>query len=221
VVDCHHQKTAGFAAAECHLCAVAGPATFFAYLLPDPEHSVAARSLLAVGYVLAALSWLVASKRAGPASAGFFARWWFAGAVLLFLLAINKQFDLRAHFERGFRAFAKAGNWYDQRQPVQFVVALVLPFVCAVFVGILLATKARLFVRFHPLALIGWLLLLLYLGLRQTQEWKPMLPWLESMRYHDWRLALEFAGILLVSLAALAAPLRLPPARSRAASRAN
>ena len=182
---------------------MAGPSTFFAYLLPDPEHSVAARSLLVIGYVLAALSWLRASKRA-RAAADSFALWWFLGAVLLLLLAINKLFNLRVDFENGFRALAKAGNWYDHRQPIQFLLALVLPSGLAVLAGIFLATKARVFVRCHPLALMGWLLLLLYLGLRQTQEWKPMLPWLESVRYHDWRLALEIAGMLLVTLAALA-----------------
>jgi hypothetical protein len=53
------------------------------------------------------------------------------------------------------------------------------------------------------------MLLLLYLALRQTQEWKPVLPWLSAIRYYDWRLALEAAGIMLVVLAALIA--RPPP----------
>jgi hypothetical protein len=174
-------------------------------LLPDPEHSEAARTLLAIGYVLAALCWLHASRRARLAPNGSFSRWWFLGALLLFLLSINKQFNLRAYFEHGFRALAKAGSWYDRRQPVQFVLAVILPAVLAVFVGIFLATKARAFVHGNRLALMGWLLLLLYLALRQTQEWKSIVPWLEWLHYHDWRLALELAGILLVAIAALIA----------------
>jgi hypothetical protein len=61
------------------------------------------------------------------------------------------------------------------------------------------------------MALIGWLALLLYLALRQTQEWKPMRPLLEVLRYRDWRLALEVAGMLLVNAAAI---LACPPLRS-------
>jgi hypothetical protein len=94
---------------------------------------------------------------------------------------------------------------------MQFVVAVVLPSVLAVLTGIFLATKGRMFLRRHPLALAGWVLLLLYLALRQTQEWKPVLPWLSAIRYYDWRLALEVAGMVLVVLAALVAHPPLPP----------
>jgi hypothetical protein len=97
---------------------------------------------------------------------------------------------------------------------MQFVVAVVLPSVLAVLTGIFLATKGKTFLRRHPLALAGWALLLLYLALRQTQEWKPVLPWLSAVRYYDWRLALEAAGILLVALAALIARPPLPPTGS-------
>ena len=111
----------------------------------------------------------------------------------------------------GIRALAKAGDWYDRRQPVQFVVAIVLPSVLAVFAGAFMVTRARIFLRSHPLALWGWMLLLLYLVLRQAQEWKPAFGWLSSIRYQDWRLALEAAGLLLVVLAAVLA--RPPPAQ--------
>jgi hypothetical protein len=185
--------------------------SWLAYLLPDPEHSMAARSLLALGYVVAALCWLRSSRRARPGSADPFSRWWLLGAVLLFLLAINKWFNLRVQLEAGIRALATADNWYDRRQPMQFVVAIVLPSVLAVLTGVFLATKGRIFLRRHPLALAGWVLLLLYLVLRQTQEWKPALRWLSAMKYHDWRLALEAAGMLLVVLAALIAHPPLPP----------
>jgi len=194
---------------------VAGTDISWAYVLPDPEHSATARVILIVGYVLAAVCWLHASRRARPASSGSFSRWWLFGAILLFLLAINKQFNLRGQFEGGFRAVAMSGNWYDRRQPLQFVFAIVLPSVLALFAGAIMVTKARTFLRCHPLALLGWLLLLLYLALRQTQEWKPVLRWLAALRYHDWRLALEATGILLV---VLAAALARPPAGELTAS---
>jgi hypothetical protein len=177
--------------------------SLFAYLLPDPEHSTAARSLLALGYVVVALCWLRASRRVRPGSAGAFSRWWLWGAVLLFVLAINKQFNLRGQFEDGFRALAKAEHWYDRRQPVQFALAILLPALLALFTAAFLAVKGRRFIRCHPLALAGWVLLWLYLALRQSQEWHPVVPWLSAIRYHDWRLALEMAGLLLVALAAL------------------
>ena len=186
-----------------------------ALLLPDPEHSTAAGSILVSGYLAAALCWLFAYRRARLGSGQSFSNWWLLGALLLFLLALNKAFNLRSEFEAGIRALAKAENWYDRRQPVQFALAIVLPFVLALLTGAFLATKGRSFVRCHPLALAGWVLLLLYLSLRQTQEWKPVLPWLSSIRYYDWRSALEAAGMLMVVLAALIAhpssPSRPPP----------
>jgi hypothetical protein len=41
-------------------------------------------------------------------------------------------------------------------------------------------------------------MLLLYLSIRQSQEWKPILPWLQTVGYYNWRLALEAGGIALV-----------------------
>jgi hypothetical protein len=186
--------------------------SLFAYLLPDPEHSSAARSLLVLGYLAAAFCWLRANRRARPGTAESLSGWWLLGAVLLFLLAVNKLFNLRVQFEAGIRALAKAGHWYDRRQTIQFVVAIILPSVLAIVTAAFLAVKGRTFLKRHPLALAGWSLLLLYLALRQTQEWKPILPWLRAIRYYDWRLALELAGMLLVGVAALTArPPQSPP----------
>ena len=173
---------------------------FLEYVLPDPEHSTAARVLLVVGYAAATWSWWRAGRRTKVKGEPF---WWRLGAALLFLLTLNKLFNLRPVFEAGMRALAKSGNWYDRRQPVQFVVAIVLPFLCAAVTAILLATKGRFFFRRHWSALCGWVLLLLYLMLRQSQEWKPVLPWLQAIGYYDWRIVLEVGGIALVIFSAL------------------
>jgi hypothetical protein len=169
------------------------------YALPDPERSLAARAILVAGYTAAAWLWWRAaqSKRTGDSS------WWRLGAILLLLLALNKFFNLRLVFEAGIRAIAKAGHWYERRRPVQFFVAIVLPSILAVITAVFVAIKGRRFFRPRRIAFAGWVMLLLYLVLRQSQEWKPVLPWLEAMHYHDWRLALEAGGIMLVITASL------------------
>jgi len=69
----------------------------------------------------------------------------------------------------------------------------------------LLRTQARPFVREQPLVLPGWFLLLFYLALRQSQEWKPAFHWLTVLHYDQWRLLLEVTGLVLVIMAALRA----------------
>ena len=159
-----------------------------------------ARAFLVLAYTTAAWLWWRAAAGTRTFSDCFF---WRLGAVLLFLLAINKLLNLRLRFEAGIRAIAKAGHWYDQRQSVQFVLAVVLPLTLAAMTAIFAATKGKEFFRRHPSALAGWIFLLLYLALRQSQEWKPALSWLEAIYYLDWRIALEVAGIALVIFSAL------------------
>src|ERR1035441_3073614 len=69
-------KMSGFARAEWHLRAVANMSSLAASLLPDPEHSAAASSLLVVGYVLAALCWLRSYRRARLGAPDACARSW-------------------------------------------------------------------------------------------------------------------------------------------------
>ena len=186
-----------------HPNCVIGNNILFGYLLPDPEHSAAARWVLAVAYVVTGLCWLRARRRAAGGSPSAYSGRWLLGAILLFLLAANKVFQLRVVFEAAFRAFAKTGHWYDRRQPMQFVLAMVVPAVLGMATAIFLLTRGRKFARAHLLGLMGWALLLLYLGLRQTQEWKPILQWLEWIHYYDWRFGLEAAGIGLTLAAGL------------------
>ena len=168
--------------------------------LPDPEHSPLLRALLVLGYLVAAACWGRHGARTDPNR-----RWWLLGAFLLFLLAMNKAFDFRTQCETFIRTLAQANGWYQQRQPVQFLLAILLPLAAGLFLLLLLRTKARRFAREHPLMLPGWFLLLLYLALRQSQEWKPALHWLTLLHYHQWRLLLEMAGLALVTLAAVRA----------------
>ena len=148
----------------------------------------------------AAWLWWRAGTRTQTVVDSFF---WRLGASLLTLLAINKLFDLRHFLEAGMRAMAKAGDWYDSRQPVQFVVAIVLPLVLAAVAVVFTLTRGKIFLFRRPAALAGWIFLLLYLALRQSQEWKPALVWLEAIHYRDWRMGLEIAGIVLVICGAL------------------
>jgi hypothetical protein len=180
---------------------VFGSISLFGYALPDPEHSAGAKVFLVGGYAVAAWLWWRAGRQTKLAADSLL---WRLGAVLLFLLALNKLFNLRLVSEAGMRALAKSGHWYDHRQPAQFAVAIVLPFVCAVLTSIFFATKGRAFFRRNGLALWGWVMLLLYLTLRQTQSWKPVLPWLAAIGYRDWRLVLEAGGIAFVAFSAFA-----------------
>jgi len=170
------------------------------FALPDPEHSTTARVFLVLGYTAAAWLWWRAVHRTRATEDSF---WWRLGAGLLLLLSVNKLFDLRQVSESGLRALAKSGNWYEQRQPVQFAVAIVLPSLLIVTTTIFMASRGMGFFRRHRLALAGWALLVTYLTLRQVLEWKPALAVIEAMGYFDWRLALEVGGIALVMISAL------------------
>lgn len=182
--------------------------TILLLALPDPEHSRAARLFLILAYAAAAWLWWRAGTRTQTIVDSFF---WRLGAVLLFLLTMNKVIDLRHLSESGMRAIAYAGHWYDRRQPVQFAVAIVLPLLLATVSVVFAATKGKAFLGRRPAAFAGWILLLLYLALRQSQEWKPAAEWLDAIRYLDWRIALEIVGIALVILSALMSRRPSPP----------
>lgn len=171
-------------------------------MLPDSEHSTSVRAGLAIAYLIAAALW----RRAGLREAGteiLLKRFWTFGAILLCILSVNKAFDLRHQCELLMRMTAKAGGWYEHRQPVQFFLAIVLPASGLFLVSAFFVSSGGKFLRQRPLALFGWSFLFLYLALRQTQEWKPAINWLNSIEYYRWRLGLEVAGIGFVMVSAV------------------
>jgi hypothetical protein len=103
------------------------------------------------------------------------------------------------------RSFATATGWWEHRQPFQFFLAIILPALGGLVFASLALTRARQFARCHPLTVVGWLLVYLYLACRQSLEWKPALHWLVSIHYFDWRLLPELAGMLLLCAAAFRA----------------
>jgi hypothetical protein len=191
-----------FEKAQCHYppvpCLNSAMALFLA--LPDPEHSTLARLVLTSAYLVAAWLWWRSGARTKTVAESFI---WRQGAILLFLLSVNKFFNLRLLFEDGMKAIAKSGNWYDSREPVQFVLAIVLPLLLAAIAMIFTLTKGKAFLGRRPAALAGWIFLLLYIALRQSQEWKPALASLEAIHYREWRMGLEVAGIGLLIGSAL------------------
>jgi hypothetical protein len=171
-----------FEKSQCHYppvpCLNSAMVLFLA--LPDPEHSTPARLVLTSAYLVAAWLWWRSGARTKTVAESFI---WRQGAILLFLLAVNKFFNLRLLFEDGMKAVAKSGNWYDSREPVQFVLAIVLPLLLAAIAMIFTLTKGKVFLGRRPAALAGWIFLLLYIALRQSQEWKPALACLEAIHY--------------------------------------
>ena len=130
------------------------PETFLsiAFSLPDPEHSPLTRYVLVTGYLTAALCWFKAGLRARGSHNKSSRRWWMMGALLFFSLATNKACDWRSQCEMYIRMIANAGGWYEQREPVQFFFAIILPIAAGLFILALLWIKARPFVRNHPFA---------------------------------------------------------------------
>lgn len=197
-----------------HLAPVTSLPLILASWLPDPERPATMRLALGMAYGLAALCWVqgAARARATAADRPGVARWWLLGAGLLALLGANKVFLLRAQGEVWLRTLAQAQGWYDHRQPVQILLAVGLPVAALSLAAWWARGSGHDFVTRHRLAVLGGLVLLLYLALRQSQEWKPLLGFLESLHYRDWRFALEVIGLVLV----VVAPWR---GRGRSASR--
>ncbi|MFK5978013.1 MAG: hypothetical protein QM488_03900 [Rhizobiaceae bacterium] len=85
--------------------------------------------------------------------------------VMLLLLGANKQLDLQSFLPVFAKCIAKAGGWYADRRAYQtvFVITLAISFL------VLSAAGLRYFnneIRKNPLAIIGLILLLIFIVLR-------------------------------------------------------
>jgi hypothetical protein len=127
---------------------------------------------------------------------------WFAAAVLLVLLGINKQLDLQTLVTVAGRDMAQREGWFENRRVVQEAFVLFL-LAGAAIAGTALALWLRRSVRSVKLAAGGILLLFAFILLRAA-SFHHMDTWVTKnvagLRSGWW---LELAGIAVISLAAL------------------
>ena len=92
---------------------------------------------------------------------------WLAAALLLFVLAINKQMDFQSLLTTGGRCLALAQGWYDARRGVQanFIIGLMISGIA--FFGLVLWAMRR-HIRRQKLILAGFFILLLFVLLRAS-----------------------------------------------------
>ena len=87
--------------------------------------------LIVAGYLAAAL----ASARAGWTGPGARERqFWFATAILLLFLGLNKQLDLQTFLTEAGRRLAYREGWYEARRLIQAVFVILLA--CSAFVTV-------------------------------------------------------------------------------------
>ena len=158
------------------------------------------------------LAWfVVASYLAGAAVAflagrstdGRDARFWYAAAILLALLGVNKELDLQSLLTESARALARETGWYEQRRQFQalFLVALAIGGLAA---AALLAGWLRRSPRAVKVAAAGIVILLTFVFMRAASfhhldDWVTVKIGL--MRSGWW---LELAGIAVIALSAVA-----------------
>lgn len=110
-------------------------------------------------------------------------RLWWSLAILLLLLAINKQLDVQSYFTEVGRAVAREQGWYDARGTVQafFVVGVALATLAAVG---LITWAIRDVLSQQWLTLVGIVAILGFVLIRAS-----------SFHYVDVLIGLRFAGM--------------------------
>ena len=149
------------------------------------------------------LAGALAAFLAGRSTNGRDARFWYAAALLLVLLGINKELDLQSLLTDAARRLARETGWYDQRRQFQalFLAALAI----GGFAGAaLLAGWLRRSRRAVKVAAAGIVILLTFVFMRAASfhhldEWVTVNA--GFMRGGWW---LEIAGIAVIASAALA-----------------
>lgn len=140
--------------------------------------------LIVAAYVTAALlsawcAWRGAANQQKKQQA-----FWLILAILLVLLAVNKQLDLQTWLTSIARSISRERGWYQQRRFFQMCVVVVIAAVGGCFImlaGWLMRDCGR-----HRLAFIGLVLLLVFIVVRSA-----------SLHPLDDVLSLEYAGIKL------------------------
>lgn len=145
----------------------------------------------------------VATFLAGRSTNGRDARFWYAAALLLVLLGINKELDLQSLLTDSARSLAREAGWYEQRRQFQalFLVALAIGGAAA---AVLLGLWLRRSPRAVKVAAAGIVILLTFVFMRAASfhhldEWVTVN--VGFMRSGWW---LELAGIAVIALAAVA-----------------
>ena len=159
-----------------------------------------------VAYAAAALACWFAGRQAPRREE----RWWWALAIILALLAVNKQLDLQTLFTDIGRWAARSGGWYEQRRPIQrkFIEGVMAVGAIAAILLLVLARKARTPVK---TALAGLVLLGVFILVRASSFEKMdqlINTRLGTARANHW---MELGGIAIIGLSALWS---LKPARS-------
>ncbi|KQI73362.1 hypothetical protein AN191_00165 [Loktanella sp. 5RATIMAR09] len=90
---------------------------------------------------------------------------WLGLAILLVMLAVNKQLDLQSALTAAGRCLAKAQGWYEDRRTVQIAFILTIVGFCCVVGALLLWVMRREVSLIWP-ALIGIVGLLAFIAIR-------------------------------------------------------
>jgi hypothetical protein len=140
---------------------------------------------------------------AGRSTDGRDARFWYAAALLLVLLGLNKELDLQSLLTDSARSLTQAVGWYEQRRQLQglFLVALAIGGLAA---AALLGGWLRRSPRSVKVAAAGIVILLTFIFMRAA-SFHHLDAWVTVnvgfMRSGWW---LELAGIVVIAMSALA-----------------
>ncbi len=102
-----------------------------------------------------------------PPETGTLKAFWLGAAILLFLLAINKQMDFQTLLTAAGRCLARAQGWYEERRSIQasFIIGLLV--VSAGFFGLALWALRR-HIRREWLVLTGFFILIVFVLMRAS-----------------------------------------------------
>lgn len=136
-----------------------------------------------VAYLVAAGLAVANAWRASAGPNRTLARLWWTLAVLLLLLAVNKQLDVQSYFTEVGRAVAREQGWYDTRSTVQFFFVVGVALASLAAIG-LITWALRDVLRQQWLTLVGIVAIVGFVLIRAS-----------SFHYVDRLIGLELAGL--------------------------